>query len=614
MSKARRVAGGVLIATGIAVGLVTLRTAMGARTRAEAAVRADAEATAARNAEARRTAEARAREAGGIPALSAAMSAHVDGATLIDLFDNEDWWTSFRNEFSLVRIFVGDDLLATRGALPLGTRDAELVRQARQQGVASGVLTIDGGPVLVAASILGRGDHGDAVTAPVLLLARPLPSSPAAATLSAPKLADQGPYWTVAGGMALAGFGLLMSRGKARGSASITGEISDVVHETTAKMGSAPRPTATVGMPPPTHTPPAGSGWLTDGNAVRIPGNSTAPLVSAVAPPAPGRVAAAPAPIRASAAFRPPVTPFGRYRLRERIGEGGMSEIFLADVVGAEGFKRTLVVKRLRPSLARDEAAVAQFVDEARLQASLVHPNIASVLDFGAINGEYFMAAEYVAGRDLEALMARYQGSGGAPLPTPAAYYIAHETLQALAFAHESTDAGGAARGIVHRDVSLGNVLVSLTGEVKLIDFGIVLANDRIAKTQVGLVKGNISFMSPEQARGRVVDLRSDLYSLALVLYYMLTGEMLHSGARGSDVGMLYQAANGPTPADYARIRSLPVPAGVILEKALAFDPAERFQTAAEFADALAAHTSGGKTIASKLMQRLFGAEIRGLG
>ena len=266
-----------------------------------------------------------------------------------------------------------------------------------------------------------------------------------------------------------------------------------------------------------------------------------------------------------------------------------------------EGFTRNFVLKRLRPELARDKEAVAQFIDEARLQASLVHSNIVPVFDFGMVSGEYFMTQEYIVGRDLSRLMTRHYEQGGAGLPAALAYYVAHETLQALAYAHDKRDKEGQPMGIVHRDISAGNVMVSLNGEVKLSDFGIVKANRRVSRTQVGMVKGNANFMSPEQARGQQVDARSDLYSLGHVLYYCLTGELLYSG--DNDLDVLYRAATGLTGEDWIRIGSLPDPAPQILERALANEPAERFQTALEFADALAAHTGGGKPGMAKLIQ-----------
>ena len=299
---------------------------------------------------------------------------------------------------------------------------------------------------------------------------------------------------------------------------------------------------------------------------------------------------------------------FGRYRLVDRLTEGGMSELFIAKAAGIEGFSRSFVLKRLRPELARDKEAVAQFIDEARLQADLVHSNIVPVFDFGVVGGEYFMTQEYIAGRDLGRLMERHAERGARGLPSPVAYYAAHETLQALAYAHSKRSHDGTPLGIVHRDIAAGNILVSLAGEVKLSDFGIVKSNDRVSRTQIGVVKGNANFMSPEQARGQAVDARSDLFSLGLVLYHCLSGEMLYPGH--NDLEVLHHAAGGLLREDFERIRRLPDPAPQILERALALDPSERFQSAFEFADELAIHMGGGRNGAAHLIRELFAQEL----
>jgi len=328
-----------------------------------------------------------------------------------------------------------------------------------------------------------------------------------------------------------------------------------------------------------------------------------APLPSVIVSPEVGAVAEALSPVDSGRTF-------GRYRLVDRLGEGGMSEVFTAVAQGVEGFSRTFVLKRLRPELARDREAVAQFIDEARLQAGLVHSNIVPVFDFGMIgNGEYFMTQEYIVGRDLLRLMVRYQKHAAGGLDPTLAYFIAHETLQALAHAHDHRDKDGAPMGIVHRDISPGNIMVSARGEVKLADFGIVKALRRVSRTQVGMVKGNANFMSPEQARGQNVDQRSDLFSLAALLFYCLSGELLYGGE--NDLDVLYKAARGPTDEDLQRISSLPDPASSVLAKALSLDPNDRFQSALEFADQLAAFIGGGKAQAAQLMQRLFGDELR---
>jgi len=204
--------------------------------------------------------------------------------------------------------------------------------------------------------------------------------------------------------------------------------------------------------------------------------------------------------------------------------------------------------------------------------------------------------------------MDRLGGRGRRGLPSPVAYFAAHETLQALSYAHARRGPDDTPLGIVHRDIAPGNVIVSLAGEVKLSDFGIVKSNDRVSRTQVGIVKGNTNFMSPEQARGQIVDARSDLYALGLVLFYCLSGDLLYGGH--NDLEVLHRAASGLLRDDFARIRELPDPAPQILERALALDPNHRFQSAAEFADELAIHMGGGRTSIAHMMRELFSREL----
>jgi len=390
----------------------------------------------------------------------------------------------------------------------------------------------------------------------------------------------------VAGGFALAGIVLLISSiGRRRpvpaaqpaAPAAGVAAVAEVEHETTLRFGE------------------------------RAPAANDTGHANGVAAPAPPPAAVAPALI---AGVPDPDAPamFGRYRLVGRLGEGGMSELFIAEAKGAEGFTRSFVLKRLRPELARNKESVAQFIDEARLQASLVHSNIVPVYDFGVVGGEYFMTQEFIVGRDIGRILERQTARGRRGLPSAIAYYAAHETLQALSYAHTRHGLGDAPLGIVHRDVAPGNVIISRAGEVKLSDFGIVKSNDRVSRTQVGIVKGNTNFMSPEQARGQPVDARSDLYALGIVLYYCLSGELLFKGSH--DLEVLHHAAVGLMRTDVERIRRLPDPAPQILERALAIDPNDRFQTAAEFADELAVHMGGGRAAAAHLMKELFSREL----
>jgi serine/threonine-protein kinase len=299
----------------------------------------------------------------------------------------------------------------------------------------------------------------------------------------------------------------------------------------------------------------------------------------------------------------------GRYHLLERIGEGGMAEIFVAATHGAEGFIRHFVVKRMHPHLAHNREAINQFIDEARVQSRLVHSNIVPVFDFGKVADEYFLAQEYILGRDLARVTARMFEAELRPLPVPVVLHVAHEVLKALEYAHTKLGDGGKPLGIVHRDVSPNNVLLSARGEVKLFDFGIVKAEGRVTRTEHGVVKGNVSFMSPEQARGTATDARADLFSLGLVIYYCLTGEVLYRG--NTTYELLVKAATGPGPDEQARIAALPAPCPEILQRALQIEPAERYQSAAEFGAALGAHVGGAATEVVRLMRHLFAADFQ---
>jgi serine/threonine protein kinase len=251
---------------------------------------------------------------------------------------------------------------------------------------------------------------------------------------------------------------------------------------------------------------------------------------------------------------------------------------------------------------------VSSFIDEANLASSLVHSNILPVFDFGKIGDEYYMATEYILGRDLGKLSRQAFEVDGAPLPLGLIFFAAHQTLEALDYAHHKKGDDGVPLGIVHRDISPNNILVSARGEVKLFDFGIAKAEGRLTQTTFGTVKGNVRFMSPEQARGEPVDPRSDLFSVGLVIYFALTGEAFYEG--DTAYSLLVKAAHGPGEAERARLAKLPKEARAILERALALDPAHRFQGAAEFAAALSPYIAGQQAALGRMMERLFGQEL----
>lgn len=294
-----------------------------------------------------------------------------------------------------------------------------------------------------------------------------------------------------------------------------------------------------------------------------------------------------------------------RYEIVAPLGEGGMARVAVAVVRGAEGFRRTFVLKRLRPELVNNQEVVNQFIDEARLGASLVHSNIVPVFDFGRDADGYFLAQEYILGRDVDALIQASKEQRGRALEVPVVLTIAQEALKALGYAHTKRNDAGAPMGLVHRDVSPNNLMLSARGELKLLDFGIVKSADRVTKTQAGVVKGNLFFMSPEQARALEVDKRSDLFSLAMVLVSAATGRPLYSGDNIYD--LMNRAGAGPTDADRQRVRDECGPLADVLLKALSIDPAQRYENAEAFAAALA--TVGAPAPAAELqalMEALF--------
>lgn len=218
----------------------------------------------------------------------------------------------------------------------------------------------------------------------------------------------------------------------------------------------------------------------------------------------------------------------GPYLLTERLGSGGMAEVWVGEnPQGVSGAR--YAIKRILPQLAKDARFVAMFCDEARICAALHHPNIVRVLDFGEDRGELFMAMEYVEGTSCARLL-RNIAAKGRRFPLDVALFIAREVLEALAYAHDATDEQGRALGIVHRDVSPGNVLVSSSGDVKLTDFGIVRSEFIARRTYPGELKGKIGYMSPEQVVGGEVDPRSDLFTLGIVLSEMLLTRPLFPG------------------------------------------------------------------------------------
>ncbi|HEY6065072.1 MAG TPA: protein kinase, partial [Thermoanaerobaculia bacterium] len=239
---------------------------------------------------------------------------------------------------------------------------------------------------------------------------------------------------------------------------------------------------------------------------------------------------------------------FGQYELLERIASGGMAELFRARRSGVEGFQKIVAIKKILPHIADNDEFITMFADEAKVAAQLNHPNIVHIYDLGKIeSGGYFIAMEYVEGTDLRTIL-RSGRELELPLPTSLAVYIASKVASALDYAHRRRDARGEELRIVHRDVSPQNILISYEGEIKLCDFGIAKADRKVSRTESGSLKGKLQYMSPEQAWGKPIDHRSDLFSLGAVLHEMLTGERLFRGDSDMTVLELVRKADVPPP------------------------------------------------------------------
>lgn len=274
----------------------------------------------------------------------------------------------------------------------------------------------------------------------------------------------------------------------------------------------------------------------------------------------------------------------GRYKLIKRLGVGGMAEVFLAEQSGPRGFARRTVIKRIHRHMAEEERFVKSFEDEARLAALLQHPNIVRTEDFGDDDGQLFLVLEYVEGEDLRTLCRRAEGDQDG-LPLPVVLQVGLDIAEALDFAHKMTDAEGTPLAVVHRDVSPQNIMVTPAGQGKLLDFGIARAASNQQQTQTGILKGKVAYFSPEQARGELIDGRTDQFALAVVLYELLARGRLFLG--NTEVTTLSRVLRCYVPSVRDFQADLPESVDQVLSQALAQDRQHRFSDCAAFADAL---------------------------
>ncbi|WDT79866.1 MAG: serine/threonine-protein kinase [Candidatus Manganitrophus sp.] len=222
---------------------------------------------------------------------------------------------------------------------------------------------------------------------------------------------------------------------------------------------------------------------------------------------------------------------FGKYLLLDKIGTGGMAELFLAKQTGLSGFEKSVAIKRILPHLTQGSEFIAMFINEAKLAALLTHQNIVQIYDLGNVDQCHYIAMEYIMGKDLRTVI-NHGKSKNIPLSIGDALLIVSKICSALDYAHRKKDLNGNDLHLVHRDISPQNILVSYEGEVKLVDFGIAKAAMGGQETKTGVLKGKLAYMSPEQAWGKPVDGRTDLFALGIVLYEAVTGERLFSGKR----------------------------------------------------------------------------------
>jgi serine/threonine protein kinase len=274
-------------------------------------------------------------------------------------------------------------------------------------------------------------------------------------------------------------------------------------------------------------------------------------------------------------------TAFGKYILLERINVGGMAEVYKAKTVGVEGFEKIVAIKRILPSVAEDEEFIEMFVDEAKITSQLSHANLAQTFDLGKIDDTYYIAMEYVSGKDLRAVFERMKRRGER-MPPPLCAYAMARVCEGLDYAHRKRDPNGSELNIVHRDVTPQNIVLSFEGEVKLIDFGIAKAANKITKTQAGILKGKFGYMSPEQVRGLPLDRRSDIFAAGVVLYELCTGERLFAGSSDFSVLEKVQQAKVTPPSQVEP--SIPPKLERVMLKALAREPEDRYQQAADLA------------------------------
>ena len=583
-----------------------------------------------------RETEARVSAAASLNQIRAMVSHSVDRATLVDAFTTEEWWRSFRDEFPV-------QLLMVRGqAIDLGREPAAnvepLLAAARQKTPASQLMLANQKPYFAVAALIELPPQL-ARDASFLILGKPFLAKDltvpqnfsGAAILASEKralfeagAADQLPRLRE-----LLGGDTRATAPDASWSAAAVDVAPKLMlwiwTDTSAKSQEASRLARTNVWPLWAVAVLLAGGCIylgfrrgARGDRRELPRPSSDEASESKVIIAPdieqpqeasannGPSAAQAVTLSAVPSAAADLNQFGRYRLLHVLGEGSTMRADLGVLRGAEGFSRLFVIKRLRPELARQPAAVAEFVERAQLGSSLVHSNIVPIYDFGRVNDEYFIAQEHILGRNLQTLLLRLKRSDGTFLQPVLVFYIAQEILKALEYAHTHRSSPTQAAGVVHGNIAPTKILISAMGEVKVLDFGIPHAKARPSGARVE----KALFLSPEQARGEAIDARSDLYSLAMTMFWCLSGRAPYVMKPEQD--LLEKVSAGPGREERDLIGVLGGAATYVLQRALEAEPEKRFQTAEEFARAIPPWemSRAGERLHS-LMRKLFDEDFR---
>jgi TonB family protein len=423
------------------------------------------------------------------------------------------------------------------------------------------------------------------IITPLPTPAPPAPPLPPAASASAPPPAAPRPTPPPAAAPQAA-----QAKPRTASSSSSSQQLDKMLEDTLSgvrkptQTGSVPRP-AVVPPPAPVPTPTQEKRFNTERLAAYAPTQADRVPVSQPVIPAPPPAPLRPVerPVERAIEDDEPVdgVKFGQYVLVEKIATGGMAEVWKARMRGVEGFQKIVAIKKILPHLSDNQDFIEMFVDEAKLAAQLNHNNIIHIYDLGKIQSSYYIAMEYIDGYDLKTILRRGEERDH-PMSVELALFIASKIASALDYAHRKKDFEEKEMGLVHRDVSPQNVLISQEGDIKLCDFGIAKAASKASHTQAGALKGKLQYMAPEQAWGRHIDRRSDIFALATVLFEMLTNRKLFTG--DNELSILEQVREARViPPSQFNDEVTPEIDAIVL-KALQKDPANRYQTAGEMA------------------------------